>query len=125
MQSHFTSYNRVFSSVSSVACIGEITTNSSENHIDRFPSFFYVNCLLIFYFVYCQSCSFKNNNRAFLLQLLVGGPAVAVNFFLWLAETRKNLNILSCIHVLDLVLKYCSDIKEANWLHYSLTSLCW
>ena len=36
------------------------------------------------------------------------------DFFLLLAESRKNLNIMSCINVLDLVLKICSDEKEGN-----------
>ena len=65
MQSNFTSFNRVSSSVSFVASIDKITISSSENHEDRFPRFSYVNCLLIFYSVYCISCSFKNINRAF------------------------------------------------------------
>jgi len=34
----------------------------------------------------------------------------------WPAKTRKNLNFLRCIHVFDLVLKYCSDINEGNCL---------
>ena len=34
----------------------------------------------------------------------------------WPAKTRKSLNFLRCIHVLDLVLKYGSDINEENWL---------
>ena len=34
----------------------------------------------------------------------------------WPANTRKNLEILRCIHVLDLLLKYGSDINEGNWL---------
>ena len=32
--------------------------------------------------------------------------------FFWPAETRKNLNFLSCIYDIQLVLKYCSDINE-------------
>ena len=124
LQSNFTSYNSVSSSVSFVATIDEITNNSSANHIDSFPSFCYVNCLLTFYYVYCNSCSLKNNNRAFYCNCSSVAPLLP-EIILWLAETRKNLNILSCIHVLDLVLKYCSDIKERNWLYYSLTSLCW
>ena len=32
----------------------------------------------------------------------------------WPARTRKNF--LRCIHALDLVLKYGSDISEGNWL---------
>ena len=34
----------------------------------------------------------------------------------WPEKTRKNLNFLRCIQVFDLVLKYCSDINEGNWL---------
>ena len=34
----------------------------------------------------------------------------------WPAETRKSLNFLRCTHVIDLVLKYGSDINEGNWL---------
>ena len=34
----------------------------------------------------------------------------------WPAKTRKSLNFLRCIHVIDLVLKYGSDINEGNWL---------
>ena len=34
----------------------------------------------------------------------------------WPARTRKNLNFLRCLHVFDLVLKYCSEINEGNWL---------
>ena len=40
MQSNFTSYVRVSSSVSFVSSIDEITIKSSENYLDRFPSFF-------------------------------------------------------------------------------------
>ena len=117
MQSNFNSYNRVSSSVSSVASIDEITVNSSENHIDRFPRFSYVNCLLIFYSVYCNSWSFKNDNRAFYCNCSSVAPLLPEIFCgLWLAETRKNLNIFSCIHVIDLVLKYGSDINEGKWL---------
>ena len=34
----------------------------------------------------------------------------------WPAKTRKSLNFLRCIYVIDLVLKYGSDINERNWL---------
>ena len=34
----------------------------------------------------------------------------------WPAKTRKSLNFLRCIFVIDLVLKYGSDINEGNWL---------
>ena len=49
------------------------------------------------------------------MHLLVGGPARAWNVFL-ACEDRKSLNFLRCIHVIDLVLKYGSDINEGNWL---------
>ena len=35
----------------------------------------------------------------------------------WPAKIKKSLNFLRCIHVLDLVLNYGSDINERNWLH--------
>ena len=34
----------------------------------------------------------------------------------WLAKTRKSLNFLTCIYVIELVLKHGSDIKGGNWL---------
>ena len=34
----------------------------------------------------------------------------------WPAKTRKSLNFLRCIYVIDLVVKYGSDINEGNWL---------
>ena len=34
----------------------------------------------------------------------------------WPANTRSNLNFLRCIHIFDLVLKFCADITEVNWL---------
>ena len=36
----------------------------------------------------------------------------------WLVKARKNLNILNCIHVLDLVLKFCSDKNERNGIQF-------
>ena len=33
-----------------------------------------------------------------------------------LRRLEKTLNILRCIHVIDLGLNYGSDIKEGNWL---------
>ena len=34
----------------------------------------------------------------------------------WPVKTRKSLNFLRCIYVIDLVLRYGSDINERNWL---------
>ena len=36
--------------------------------------------------------------------------------YFWPAKTRKSLNFLGCIHVIDLVLKCGSDIDQGNWL---------
>ena len=47
------------------------------------------------------------------MHLLVGGPALAGNSFR-LTEARENLIFLRCIHVLQLMLKFCSDIYEGN-----------
>ena len=49
------------------------------------------------------------------MHLLVGGPERAEMCF-WPAKTRKSLNFLRCIYVIDLVLKYGSDINEGNLL---------
>ena len=110
MHFNFTLYLRVSSSVSFVASVDEITTNSSENHIDRFPNFFKVNSLLIFYSVYCKSFFFQNNNRAFYCNCSSVAPLLPEIFF-WLTETRKNLNILCCIHVLTVF--WCSTSYTA------------
>ena len=44
----------------------------------------------------------------------MSGPVPETCF--WPAKTRRDLNFLRCIHVIDLVLKYGSDINEGNWL---------
>ena len=63
MQSNFTSYNKVSSSVSFVTSIDEITIISSEKYMNRFH-IFYDNCQLMFYSVYCNSFFSKNNHRS-------------------------------------------------------------
>ena len=45
-----------------------------------------------------------------LMHMLVGGPARAWNVL------EKTFNFLKCIHIIDLELKYGSDINERNWL---------
>ena len=52
------------------------------------------------------------------MHLLVGGPERAwlPEMCFWPAKTRKSLNFLRCIYVIDLVLKIGSDINEGNWL---------
>ena len=43
----------------------------------------------------------------------------------WPAKTRKSLNFLRCIYVIDLVLKYGSDINEGNWLQLLFYFIVW
>ena len=38
----------------------------------------------------------------------------------WPAKTKKTLNFLRCMHVIDLVLNYGSDINEGKWLQLLL-----
>ena len=40
----------------------------------------------------------------------------ATEICFWPAKLEKKLNILRCIHIIDLVLNYGSDINEGNWL---------
>ena len=79
----------------------------------------------MFYSLYCNNCFFfKNIIRTLYWTCSLVAPLLPEQNFLWLEETKENLNILSCILVLDLVLKCCSDIKEDNCPSYFLTSLC-
>ena len=43
-------------------------------------------------------------------------PSACLNCVSGLRRLEKTLNFLRCIHVIDLVLKYGSDINEENWL---------
>ena len=76
---------------------------------------FCVNCLLMFYFVYCKNCALKDVNGACYCTCSVVVLRVPEMCF-WPARTRKSLIFLRCIYVIDLVLKYGSDINEGNWL---------
>ena len=100
MQSNFISYVRVSSSVSFVASIDEKTINSSENYINRFPSFLKVNCLMIFYSVYCNSCCFKNNNQAVYCTCSSVAPLL-LDFFVvggnW--KELENFDLYSCLGI--------------------------
>ena len=76
---------------------------------------FCVNCLLMYYFVYCNNCAFK------LFMELVKAPSrwwpcACLKCVSGLRRLDKTLNFLSCIHIIDLVPKYGSDINEGNWL---------
>ena len=76
---------------------------------------FCVNCLLRFYFVYCDIFVFNDVNgvcwcTCSLVALIV--PDICLRT----AKFRENLKFLRCIYVFELVLKNCSDIIEGNWL---------
>ena len=43
-------------------------------------------------------------------------PCACLKCVSGLRRLGKTLNFLRCKHVTDLVLKYCSDINEGNWL---------
>ena len=43
-------------------------------------------------------------------------PCACLKCVSGLRRLEKTLNFLRCIHVIDLVLKYDSDINEENWL---------
>ena len=43
-------------------------------------------------------------------------PCACLKCVAGLRRLEKTLNFLRCIHVIDLVLKYGSDINENNWL---------
>ena len=76
---------------------------------------FCVNCLLRFYFVYCNNCVLNDVNGA----CSCSCSLVALRVFdlcFWPAKTRKNLHIFRCIHVFGLVLKNFAEINEGNRL---------
>ena len=74
-----------------------------------------VNCLLVFYFVYCNNCALKDVIGACYCTCSLVALCVPELCF-WPAKTRKTLNFLRCTHVIDPVLKYGSDKNEGNWL---------
>ena len=43
-------------------------------------------------------------------------PCACLKCVSGLRRLEKSLNFLRCTHVIDLVLKYDSDINEENWL---------
>ena len=74
---------------------------------------FCVNCLLMFYFVYCNNCALKDVMEP------VNAPACWWPYACLKGVSgrrRVEKDFLRCIHVIDLVLKYGSDINEGNWL---------
>ena len=63
-----------------------------------------VNCLLMFYFLYCSNCVLNDVNGACCCTCSLVALRVPYMCFCP-AKTRKSLKFLRCIHVLDLVLK--------------------
>ena len=76
---------------------------------------FCVNCLLMYYFVYCNNCAFK-----MLMEPVIAParwwPCACLTCVSGLWRLERNFSFLRCIHVFDLVLKYGSDINGGNWL---------
>ena len=81
-------------------------------------SFFSFNCLLIFCFIFALRFNFKN-------LLLVSGIA----FSCWCRpfwrrqpstgfRRQEKMKFSRFIHVLDLVLKCCSEINERHWIKF-------
>ena len=87
---------------------------TSENKIVCFPSF----VLTVFW------CTTSYTVMFVLWKMLmepVNAPAhrwpcACLKCISGLRRLEKTLNFLRCIHVIDLVLKYGSDINEGNWL---------
>ena len=87
---------------------------TSENQIVCFPSF----VLTVFW------CTTSHAVIFVLWKMLIEPvnapahrwPCACLKCVSGLRRLEKTLNFLRCIHVFDLVLKYCSDINEGNWL---------
>ena len=74
------------------------------------------HCLLLFYFIYCNICVLNNVNGACWWTFLLVALRVPEMCF-WLRRTMIKMNFLRCVHVLDLVLKLCSDINKGLGVH--------
>ena len=91
-----------------------MTLITSENQIVSFPSF----VLTVFWY------STLNTVIVVLWKILMEPvnalarwrPCACLKCVCGLWRLEKTLNFLRCIHVLDLLLKYPSDINEGNWL---------
>ena len=103
---------------------GEKTLITSENQLVLSHVFFSMSNVLW--------CSPPFTAAVVLWMLLMqpnNAPACGCSFWwykhvsgTWTQE--KNLNFLRFTKVLDLVLKWCSDVNEGNWIHFSFSSLC-
>ena len=65
----------------------------------------------MFYFVYCINCVLNDANGVCYCTCTLVAPLVPEICF-WPANTRNDSNFMRCIHVFDLVLKFCSDLYE-------------
>ena len=87
---------------------------TSENQIVCFPSF----VITVFW------CTTSYTVKIVLWKMLVEPvkaharwwPCACLKCVSGQRRLEKTLNFLGCIHVLDLVLNYVSDITEGNWL---------
>ena len=78
---------------------------------------FCVNSLLSLHFLFWKNCVLNGVNGFCNRTCLLVAVRVREMCFMP-AKSRKKLNFLRFIHVFDLVLKYCSDINEGNWLQF-------
>ena len=76
---------------------------------------FCVNCLLMYYFVYCINSALKDVSGA-VNAYARWWPCTCLKCGSGLRRLEKTLDFLRCIHIIDLVLKYGSEINEGNWL---------
>ena len=69
----------------------------------------------MYYSVYCNTCALK-----MLVEPVKAHarwwPCACLKCVFGLRRLEKTLNFLRCIHIIDLVLKYASNINEGNWL---------
>ena len=118
MQCNFTFYLFASSSLLFLQVVVNLFDYFWKPHI--LFSRFCVNCLLMFYFLYCNNFVSNDVNGACWCTRSLVALCVPDMCF-WPAKTGKKLQLLRCIHFLDLVLNFCSDIK-GNWIQYSLAS---
>ena len=81
-----------------------------------FSKFFFVYCLLLFYFVCCINCVLNIVIAACYCTSSLAAQHVPELCF-WPAKNGRRLKFFKCIHILGLLLlKYCSDINEGIWI---------
>ena len=116
MQCNFTLYLFASSSLPLPKIVMKYFFDFFRKPISPFSEFCFI-CVLGFYFVYCINCVLNEVDGAWYCNCSLVALRVPEICF-WAAKTRENLNFSRCIHVSDLVLKFCSDINEGNWLQF-------